>query len=992
MVCSMLRLLAIACCFLILITTQAVGQQHCGTEKLDSLRRKRNPNLETLDTFEEWMANQRLKKTSGANRTQSTYTIPVVVHIIHNGEAIGTGLNISNAQVISQINVLNKDFQRLNADATNTPAEFQDEASAISLEFVLAKQDPQGNATTGIVRVNGGQSSWQLYEDAALKAKSYWPAEQYFNIWVSNIPEYLGYSTFPVTNLAGMENSSEDRLRDGVIMHYQAFGSAEDGSFDLEANFNKGRTLTHETGHFLGLRHIWGDGSSCSATDYVNDTPPQISSTSGCPTHPQVQCASTPKMFQNYMDYTYDACMNLFTAGQLGRVETVLQNSPRRASLLTSPGAFPPGNFSLDLGITSAAEPTTLECSGTHTPTLTIRNFGTTTITQASIRMQINGATIQTITPTLALGSLQQTQITFNSYNSNPGDSRDFVFTILSVNGTSDEYSGNNSITIKTKTAQQSALPYTETFEGSLSNLNILNPDALITWAPRTLSASQGTALYVNNYAYEEEGAVDQFFSPVLNASAAAGLLLKFKLAHAHAFGFDGDALAVYATTGCTDDLSNATRVFFKEGSALGTTTPNSGAFTPTATSWKTQYVSLVDFIGSPILRLAFVSRNGYGNNIFLDSIQVLGDAIDDLSIQQVIEPSWAVCETTIQPKLTIENQGSTTANGFTISTTRNSSILSSQTFATALNPGAEITVELPEIGLISGKNELIFTVSTGGVVDDNPGNNVVQWPVTQIINQQTIPSREDFTQYEPWEIINRGNESWTLGGTNYQVSAVFPASSNDYDNIGEESWFVSPKLDFSKAVEASMFADFSYAKNGARDEYVRVKLSNNCGTSFDHVLLEQYASEFTGLNQSNPWTPSSESHWTREYFDLNDFAGQSNILISVQIVNDNGNNFYMDNIEFYESDDRTPPEIDSRFRVYSNASLSETFVTFNLKDQQPAEVIVSNIMGANIAGITLDNALNQTVTFQLDNAPAVYIFRVRIGNEWKVVKHYTGN
>jgi hypothetical protein len=120
--------------------------------------------------------------------------------------------------------------------------------------------------------------------------------------------------------------------------------------------------------------------------------------------------------------------------------------------------------------------------------------------------------------------------------------------------------------------------------------------------------------------------------------------------------------------------------------------------------------------------------------------------------------------------------------------------------------------------------------------------------------------------------------------------------------------------------------------------------------------------------------------------------VGQSDILIAVQIVNDNGNNFYMDNVEFYENDDPTPPEISSRFKVYSNESFTQSFLTFNLDEQQPAEVIVSNIMGASIANISVDNALNQTLTFQLGTAPGIYIFRVRIGNDWKVIKHYIGN
>lgn len=982
---SMPKLLHLLCWSLFFSLSPLFAQRNCGTEKIDSIRRAKNPTLETKDAFERWMGNQLLKRTSGTHRIQSTYTIPVVVHIIHSGQAIGTGSNISDAQVLSQINVLNKDFQRLNTDAGNTPAIFQPFASALSIEFVLAKQDPQGNATTGIVRVNGGQSSWELFEDTELKTKSYWPAEQYFNIWVTNSSEYLGYSTFPVSNLPGIGNSSEDRVRDGILIHYRAFGSIEDGPFNLEPQFNKGRTLTHEVGHFLGLRHIWGDGSSCAATDYVNDTPPQIGSTNGCPTHPQIQC-SQAKMFQNYMDYTDDACMNLFTAGQFGRVETVLQNSPRRASLLTSPGSQLPGNFSLDLGITQVSEPTTLECSGTHTPSLTIRNFGTTTINQASIRMEINGNVIQTITPTLSLSSLQQTQVSFNNYNSNPGDSRDFEFTILTVNGSPDQYSGNNSIVVTSQTANEATLPYTETFEGSLNNWDILNPDELTTWELRTLPGSGGTALYINFYDYEDEGAVDKIFSPVLDATTASGLLLKFKYAYSHITSYDGDALAVYITTDCSDDLSNATQVFFKAGNTLATTGTDHN-FVPLATEWDTQYISLSEFIGEPQLRLAFVARNGYGNNLYVDSVQVITDAITDLAIAQILEPSRAVCESTIVPKLSIRNQGSVTINGFSIQLKRNNTTLLTQNFDDILDPGVEVIVSLPSVGLLAGANDLIFIATPNNLTDDIPANNTINWSVTQITNSMIIPARENFSAPN-WNFID-GTNSWTITTTNYQQSAVFEGFTTV---TAGDAWLVSPRLDFSKAIEASMFADISYAQNVPQDEFVRIAVSDNCGLTFDHVLLEQNASQFTGIERSTEWIPTDEEDWVKEYFNLNDFTGQSDILVAIQVTNDNGNNFYVDNIEFYENDDPSPPEISSPFKVYSNESLNQTFLTFNLEEQQPAEVIVANIMGASIANVTIDNALNQTLTFQLDTAPAIYIFRVRIGNEWKVVKHYMGN
>jgi len=973
-------------CVAFLLPVILFAQERCATEKFDSIRRSSNPKLETKDQFEDWMESQ-LKKKEGSGfqteRAQSTYTIPVVVHIIHNGQAIGTGSNISDAQVISQIKVLNNDFQRLNADASQTPAVFQSVAGAMSIEFVLAKQDPLGNATTGIVRVNGGQSSWNLYEDAEMKGKSYWPAEQYFNIWVTNFEDYLGYTQFPVSGLPGLGGSPNDRLTDGIIIHYRAFGSKDDGAFDLESQYDKGRTVTHEVGHFFGLRHIWGDGSSCSATDYVADTPPQIGSSANCPTHPDIECSGLAKMFQNYLDYTDDRCMNIFTVGQIGRMDVVLSSSPRRASLTSSTGSLPPGNFSVDLGILSVETPTTLECSGTHTPVIIIHNFGTTTITQAVIELKVNGSIFQTNTVTLSLPALQQTQVVFNNYSSSPLESTDFEFTINTVNGTSDEYPGNNSVSLTTETAALATMPYIENFESTLSDWNVTNPDELISWTSVTLPSSGGNAIYMHNYDYEIEGAIDKIYSPSFNVSAATGLLLKFKLAYAQRPGWVGEALSVYAFNVCADDLTTGALVFYEEGANLSTRATSWDDFVPTtASDWETKYIPLNQFIGASNFRFAFVNRNGNGNNIYIDEVELVAESVVNLSIQSVMEPSMAVCESPIIPKLKIANLGTTVISGLTIAITKNGTAQPGQSNSTVLNPGNTTEIILNNLSLSAGANNVSITVTPNGPPDSSPGDNTVLLPITFITNATKIPVRENFNTVNSWSVANPVSEGWAYAPTNFGQSAVF--QSFDNLNIGAESWLVSPKMDFTNTIEASMFADFSYAYRAPNEEVVTVSISDDCGktfTAYSTFNLNQNA--ITDL----AWVPTSNADWSKEYFDLGNYARKENILVAIQAINSNGNNLYIDNIEFFENKNSNPAIVPEPFLIYNQSGT--TYITFNLEESQAVQVQVTNLMGSQLTNFIQENTLNQTLTFNLDVAPGIYIFKIRIGEKLYVQKQF---
>lgn len=263
------------------------------------------------------------------------YTIPIVVHVIHNGDAVGVNENISDAQILSQIEVLNDDFRRLNADASNTPAAFLGLAADIEIEFCMAQRDPSGNPTNGIHRYNGGQVGWTQSEiESLLKPSTIWDRDKYINIWIVEFE-----STVTINGYAYLPLPPADV--DGIVVKHQSFGTMGSAIFPS----NGGRTLTHEMGHFFNLGHIWGDDLGCTLDDGISDTPQQKANNFGCPTYPNVtgtgSSCSDPNgsMFMNYMDYTNDACMNLFTLGQKTKMVAALLGP--RSALLSSDGCTP---------------------------------------------------------------------------------------------------------------------------------------------------------------------------------------------------------------------------------------------------------------------------------------------------------------------------------------------------------------------------------------------------------------------------------------------------------------------------------------------------------------------------------------------------------------------------------------------------------------------------------------------------------------------------
>lgn len=341
----------------------------------------------------EWDAwfNKQVEDFKAANQNgkaqMANYTIPVVVHVIHSGQSVGVGFNLSQAQIIDQINILNADFAGTGLNNGNAPAIFAPLKANCNITFCLAQKNPAGVtlAEPGIDRVNAVTNGWstsnytQAYTDGTIKPATIWDPTRYLNIWALDLgSSLLGYATFPAASgNTGLSGPFGTTTTDGVVILNVAIGSI--GSAVSNAPYHKGRTTTHEVGHWLGLRHVWGD-ANCGS-DFCNDTPTSQTSNFGCPTHPYKvgTCSgnTTGEMFMNFMDYTDDLCMYMFTTDQRTRIQTTMANGTYRSQLTTSAATLctiapqtPTAVFSMaTTGCVGSAVTVTNTTNGTPAPT-----------------------------------------------------------------------------------------------------------------------------------------------------------------------------------------------------------------------------------------------------------------------------------------------------------------------------------------------------------------------------------------------------------------------------------------------------------------------------------------------------------------------------------------------------------------------------------------------------------------------------------------------
>ncbi|KAA6439107.1 T9SS type A sorting domain-containing protein [Dyadobacter flavalbus] len=594
------------------------AQERCGSMNLLNKRFQEQPALKVRFSQREARLKQIIHARMAAGKSLKTtgeITIPVVFHVVLTRQSL-----VTDAQILAQLDTINKDYAGLNASADKIPLYFKPLFGQSGIRFCLAQRTPNDVPSTGIVRYTTLKTSFDYTTNQLKHAESggadAWDTDRYLNIWITDLSSTtLGYATFP-----------DDGVPDeqGVAIDYSSLpgGSA--------TGYNQGKTLTHELGHYFSLFHIWGDDNgTCTGTDEVEDTPNQSNSTSTCRTGMVTDRCTTSApgiMYQNYMDYTPDACLYMFTKMQVARMEAAYETY--RSLLSLSNGCVPVNLKNKDASIGAITEPEQRLCSNVFAPKVTLVNKGKEILTSVIIHAVIDNGTVQNYNWRGSLQTYQETSVTLPSLTTIEGNHILSVYT-SNPNGGTDEDASNDEAEFAFIYYEAFDAPVTESFEGLFppAGWDIVNPDRGSTWQKTTAAAKTGNAsVRIANFNNQEIGQRDFLRSPTVNIAGADSAYVSFQVAaatytNASAVQNVWDTLQVMISTDCGQTY---TSVYKKWGPSLVTrSTAVQTAFVPVANEWRQEQINITGFINSGEVLVAFVNTNGNENNIFLDDINI---------------------------------------------------------------------------------------------------------------------------------------------------------------------------------------------------------------------------------------------------------------------------------------------------------------------------------------------------------------------------------
>lgn len=936
-------------------------------------------------------------------RTNTVVTIPVVVHIVLNNPN-----RVTDADVQWQIDKLNLDYSGLNPDSTNIPPEFQAVRGHSQIRFTLARRTPSGQLTNGIERVMSSAGSDVNKTTDPIKRTSQggadvWDPSSYLNLWVGNDASgqgILGYAQFP---------TSGSLADDGVFINVRSWGN--NPCYTL-ASYNLGRTAVHEIGHYFGLLHNWGDdGTACTGDDFKNlttvgsscslpaglfnppgqgntasdigDTPNQGGSNAGiCPSGIKTDACSPSSpgiMYQDYMDYTDDPCYSMFTKKQVERMEWVIDNC--RASLKISSGStVPSGAVTIDaspfqpvspggsevVGCTSFAYPSTIPCPGNFIPKVRIRNNGLNTLNTVTVGIIVNGgaAITQNISPNLPFG--YTTVVTFASIPVTTGTYTIKFFTSKPNGINPDQVPTNDTLSTTLIVATPLPIPVTEGFESSTfppAGWTIRNPNGDFTWVRVTPGHNSNFSAAIDNYNNDGSGRIDELRTPKITfAPADSAILISFDVAHKYyPDPTNYDTLSVLVSKDCG---ATFTTVYKKWGPELATADTSTLPYiTPLNSDWRTDKISITgNLLSAGNIIVAFRNTNRFGNNIFLDNINIKKPDPGDLQLISIDQPNAIICTSTVTPVVTIKNTGSEPIASVNISYSVDNGPAAVTAF-TALNlpPGQQLSLTLdPPFTVTPGAHTIKVFISdvltTVSSRDQNQSNDTLS-KVFTLVGRVTTPLTEGFESpvFPPvnWAVDNPDNsitwERTTAAARSGSASMVI--RNYDYPVANTIDKFASPVITGISRYD-SLFVSFDLAyalgNNGSNGniDTLELRVSRDCGQTFSTVW-QKWGTDLQTSTSSGRFTPTAKD-WKNIKVYLTPFVTTPSFQLYFVAKSNKQNNLYIDNINVYGI--TLPQRLkDQGYLIYPNPFLNSFVIQHYLPPINLQKITLYNSMGQKV-------------------------------------------
>ncbi len=905
--------------------------ERCGTMEALENRLKNDPAYraqyeKNLRDFEASVNNNTFRTSA----LTGPVIIPVVVHIVLPNPNI-----ITDADVQYFIDRLNKDFSGFNADSLNGAPFFPVRGHSL-MRFAIARRDPSGALTNGVERkvgpgiIGGGEP--QAIKSTATGGLNPWPFQQYYNLWV-------GVGAGGLLGIAP-EIGVGTAATDGVSVDYRVFSN--NVCYTIP-QFRLGRTAVHEIGHNFGLYHTFQGG--CGNADFSqlttpsqqlppellepsDDTPGQSTSTSGCPTGTApTGCADFPdppgKMYQNYMDYTDDACYSMFSNGQVNRMHYVLENF--RSGYLSTQGHLPPaGAITLDAMVLESVNPggyeldscniinysATQGCAGPINPKFRIRNNGVAVITSITVGYTLNGGVAVTQTYTgLNLPTGATLVVSLPTANLVDGPNQ-FQFFTAAPNGGTDQNPGNDTLTVNIN-VMAAPLPVFEGFEGAFPPppWTVVSVNAIGTrnWVKRPPGRNSANALFIENF-NNAAGAIDDFRSGTLAANPTDVITIEFDVAYRHFNAVTAqDTLVVLISKDCGVTFQE---VYKKWGINLSTGAQMTTSFvSPTAADWRTENITVsAAFISSGKFQVVFRSKSRFGNNIFIDNISIEKKFDRDLRLLTVLSPGGNLCTNNIAPRVQIVNTGMETVNSFEVTYSIDGVAGPVTLVNTPLAPGDTATVSLPpSAALAFGNHSFVATVTNvvfaSGGTEGNTNNNSITQPFTRVVLNNAITQGFE-TAPIGWTVFNpNANNTWviTTPGRNSERSAFI----NNYDNnvVGHIDDLRSPFLTTTGIDSLIITFDVAHRNYPNVNDQLSVLAITGCGTVFTPTGYAKAGAVLATAGSSTlPFLTPGDNDWRSERISVGAsvLGGSGNAQIAFRNRNAFGNNIFIDNVDIF--------------------------------------------------------------------------------------------